>query len=128
MRRAVLVLLLGLAGCSGRTTPGSPDDGGASAGFAASDDAGPCVVPPAASSSDDAGPTCTVRIPPAQACTVEADGAITTCESLCKPNEYELTCAVSPGVEVQPPSSLHCTIIPLPGPSGALNYCCPCAP
>jgi len=59
-------------------------------------------------------------------------GGTESCASLCPSAQYELTCrsygiADLMGPIPNPDSTLRCTIIPIPTPSNALFYCCPCA-
>ena len=56
-------------------------------------------------------------------------GGTESCKSLCGAGQYELTCT-SAGISgpiADPDTSLGCVIIPIPTPSDALFYCCPCA-
>ncbi|MGO8997045.1 MAG: hypothetical protein ACLQVI_27330 [Polyangiaceae bacterium] len=132
-----------LVACGGRATSGSSqsssgsgadtgnnaDQGGASA----------CVYPANADtlnaatgvgcSPESAGQTCQVS----NGATVLPDGGVAngteTCTSLCGASEYELTCtsgSPNPNGIPDPDPSLGCTIIPIPTPSDALFYCCPC--
>src|SRR5580698_3930617 len=63
-----------------------------------------------------------------------ADGGVTggteSCQGQCGAAQYELTCtsaSILGGSIPAPAASLDCQIIPIPTPSDALFYCCPCA-
>jgi hypothetical protein len=56
-------------------------------------------------------------------------GGTVTCRDLCSATEYALTCSGADPSEIPAPDpSLNCTILPIPTPSTALFYCCPCSP
>jgi hypothetical protein len=53
----------------------------------------------------------------------------TTCKDACGPSDFSMTC-IGPtlmGPIPEPDAALGCTVIPIPTPSDALFYCCPCA-
>jgi hypothetical protein len=61
------------------------------------------------------------------------DGQVVTdaCKDACSVSEYALTCTgdtIMPSSIPSPDTSLGCTVIPVPTPSNALFYCCPCGP
>jgi hypothetical protein len=59
------------------------------------------------------------------------DGGTAVCSDYCSPSEYALTCSSTGGPQTpipSPDSSLDCTVIPIPTPSNALFWCCPCGP
>jgi hypothetical protein len=135
-------------GCPTCQCAPAADGGDASAADAASDVAA-CSWPAEADTFSDAGGTGCQPQPAFNDCTVpnggsvEADGAIVAadgapvrgaCRDLCSASEYSLTCSgpvPSPGTSggiPSPAASLGCTIIPIPTPSNALFYCCPCTP
>lgn len=51
------------------------------------------------------------------------------CQSACTASEVAVTCtaATEMGPIPAPDATLGCTVIPIPTPSDALFYCCPCA-
>jgi hypothetical protein len=51
-----------------------------------------------------------------------------SCENPCGPSEMAVRClGAGPGSIPAPAAALGCAIIPIPTPSNALFYCCPCA-
>jgi len=98
-------------------------------GSSASVDGMACTWPAAADTATDGGSSgyagC-LPSAPAQICQQAADGS-ESCKPLCGASDYELSCRGAGSVPAPDPS-LGCTIIPIPTPSNALFYCCPCAP
>jgi|CZKU01.1.fsa_nt_gi hypothetical protein len=123
--RASVALVAVVVGCSSSSTPAQT--GGA------------CAYPANVETDRDASSEGCFARPPASICqvsngaTILADGGVEngteTCQSLCSAGQYELTCR-SAGIASaipDPDSSLGCQVIPIPTPSNALFYCCPCA-
>ena len=81
----------------------------------------------------DACPALAIADAGSSGCTPGTPGMIcgpSGCNSLCATTDYEMTCK---GTEMsasipEPAASLGCQVIPIPTPSGALFYCCPCEP
>jgi len=127
-----VVTLLAVGACAGASSSNSSSTSSQQSGAEA------CTYPANADTSDDAGAGCTAATP-GKICQVSngasilADGGVSggteTCTSSCGASDYELTCksASLVGAIPSPDSSLGCTIIPIPTPSDALFYCCPCA-
>lgn len=137
-----VAILLPLVGC------GSGEDGGTDAqseSATAALDGGACVWPASVTQTDDAGAVgCWARatfnicqVPNGGSVNAQ-DGTITgpdgkpvtnACHDACSGSEYALTCTsatlLSAPIPV-PDVSLGCSVIPIPTPSDALFYCCPC--
>jgi hypothetical protein len=78
-----------------------------------------CVYPAGSDTSTDAGSGNFVGCQPGPA------------SNMCDQSSYTMTCHGSgtmPASIPQPASALNCKVIPIPTPSNALFYCCPCAP
>ncbi len=139
MRNLAAAVFFFLVGCSS-SSPGSSSTTQQHTG----DTIPACTWPAGADTFEDASSTGCKPRSVFQICevpsgsTIEADGAIESpdgaaaqCSDACTATEYELSCEGStdggPGGAIpQPDPSLGCTVIPIPTPSNALFYCCPC--
>ena len=99
-----------------------------------------CHYPASADTDGDGSMSGCHAGPPGQICGVSngatingEDGGVSggteSCQGICSAGQYELTCMSTgmSGTIPDPASSLNCQIIPIPTPSNALFYCCPCA-
>jgi hypothetical protein len=112
---AALLLGVGAAACGGDHPASGPLGVGESAS---------CRSPAGVAAATDAAVAGCVRPEAFQLCSP------TGCQDACSPSGYPLVCA-SAGPLVTPipapDSALGCTFIPIPTPSNAHYYCCPCA-
>jgi hypothetical protein len=88
-------------------------------GLAACNSSSSCLVP-AAANSGDGGVGC-MSTPGFEICQAMDDGS-QRCTNQCSTSEYGLGCYD----EARPDDALHCKVVPVPTPSGASFYCCPC--
>jgi len=108
-------------------------------------DAGACSWPASVTSSGDASSVGCWATPTHNICKVPnggsfnaqdgtirgPDGQVVTdaCQDACSASDYALTCTgdtLMPSSNPSPDTSLGCTVIPVPTPSNAAFYCCPC--
>ena len=135
-------VLLSSTGC-GSNTANSPTE--ADAASPSIVDAGACSWPASVTSSGDASTSGCWAKPTFNICEVPSGGSVNAqdgtirgpdgqvvtdaCKDACSASEYALTCTgetMMPSSIPSPASSLGCTVIPVPTPSNALFYCCPC--
>jgi hypothetical protein len=134
--RSFAALALVVAGCSDMTSSGSSSSQSQEGG---AQDGGTCHHPSSVDTDSDASRSGCFAMPPGQICqvssgaTVLPDGGVSggtqSCKSLCGTSQYEVACRSTDivGAIPDPQSSLGCKVIPIPTPSNALFYCCPCA-
>jgi hypothetical protein len=138
--RWLVVLALALGGCSSSSPSTAPSTGASSTtdqGTVESSET--CHYPANVEAASDAASVGCLASPPHAICQVSngamigADGSVTggteSCQPICPASNYELTCigAQIMGSIPDPDPSLKCQVIPIPTPSNALFYCCPCA-
>jgi hypothetical protein len=98
------------------------------AGSGAAQESATCTWPTSADTATQgggAGYTGCLPSTPGQICQQASDGS-SSCKPICGAGDYELSCHGSGGGP-DPDASLGCSVIPIPTPSNATFYCCPCA-
>ncbi len=112
-----MIAALGGAACVS-PSPDSSDEGGGAIEATTCESPGDVGAPGAEDTGCQALPTFQI-----------CDDSTGTCHDACAPSEYPLECTGAPPTGPIPPPdpSMGCTVIPIPTPSNALYYCCPCA-